>query len=697
MNKKQISQGKSFQWEQENNLNTFDSNTELLESRFRTFSTQQSVFLSKLVNIHSLEEISEKDPFELPFLVITPYSSFKKLWTSLIAISLFYTSWVLPFRMAFEPDLSANVLSDLINLDIVIDCIFMADVVVNSLSAYEDKEGVLVYNKAEIFRNYIQFWFWIDIISCFPFYFLTAHPVLSVVNKVFKLFRLPKLLRLITLKKLFNFKDLPIYGRLHKKLSKMLSNLDKNTGFSLFNTMYWFSFLIHLFSCLWYYVIQFEKGQDVGNTWVIVAGLADSGITDKYLAALYFVLTVMITIGYGTITPTTKNEKILTIFIMFFGILFYGKLMGALLELYGKIRNEHKDYDDRANLIDFFAKFSHFPRHFHERLLNNLVDAGKLDSKASVFEKFVSQGFFQNICETTLSEICLYLFKSEVKKFPFFEEKPPMFLTKLLLLVKTISYSTGEEIYTQGENPLFIYFILEGRVSSDYFNPECEEITLSLTEGSYFGEIEVFFNLKRQMTKFTRRNVVLWRLDSDNFSNLLQEYPEIEQEMLDIATLKKNKINALKEKPSENPAMFPMNYWRYHREISKEKPFLETILYKKGDNNFREYGKEYFFENFKVILMEMEARKFLLEKSVFHFQIEEDEINFRACKNLNNRFLREVFQKDFKNFAFWMDECTEIRRKIKDLRRYFQKVDEILGECKNMFNEMKSLKKLSEL
>ncbi len=39
----------------------------------------------------------------------------------------------------------------------------------------------------------------------------------------------------------------------------------------------------------------------------------------RYISALYFTLTTLTSVGFGNISPTTDNEKIFTICVMFLG------------------------------------------------------------------------------------------------------------------------------------------------------------------------------------------------------------------------------------------------------------------------------------------------------------------------------------------------------------------------------------------
>jgi Ion channel. len=51
------------------------------------------------------------------------------------------------------------------------------------------------------------------------------------------------------------------------------------------------------------------------------------GVLDLYIASLFFIVTTYSTVGYGTFTPTTDNEKIFVMFLSVFGVIQYGYTM----------------------------------------------------------------------------------------------------------------------------------------------------------------------------------------------------------------------------------------------------------------------------------------------------------------------------------------------------------------------------------
>jgi hypothetical protein len=95
-----------------------------------------------------------------------PKSKFKSFWNALIMIFLVYTGTYVPFKVAF-----LNTDNSLIEnfMELIIDCIFMFDIVVNFISAYEDRECNIEHRLSKIALSYITSWFLLDVFSSIPY------------------------------------------------------------------------------------------------------------------------------------------------------------------------------------------------------------------------------------------------------------------------------------------------------------------------------------------------------------------------------------------------------------------------------------------------------------------------------------------------------------------------------------------------
>ena len=131
----------------------------------------------------------------------------RAIWDIVVLGLLIYTIVVLPVRVSFAGD------NDTVNaFDIIIDVLFLLDIIVSFFSAYRLPDGTQVKSFYLISLNYVKSWFFIDVIATFPFYLFTSSGVIAKLSlfariprllKMVRLVRLIKLLRAYQLKKFF--------------------------------------------------------------------------------------------------------------------------------------------------------------------------------------------------------------------------------------------------------------------------------------------------------------------------------------------------------------------------------------------------------------------------------------------------------------------------------------------------------------
>ena len=97
--------------------------------------------------------------------ILMPSSKFKTTWTIIIVLLLVYTAIFVPFRIAFLEKETIG----LTIIEAVVDILFAFDIIVNFLSAIEDRSGKLIVEPRKIAQMYLKGWFWLDFLACFPF------------------------------------------------------------------------------------------------------------------------------------------------------------------------------------------------------------------------------------------------------------------------------------------------------------------------------------------------------------------------------------------------------------------------------------------------------------------------------------------------------------------------------------------------
>ena len=75
---------------------------------------------------------------------------------------------MVPFRIAFEPEIDVSTLG--FWLDLAIDGLFMLDIALNLRTGVPHKENLshIIFDKGIVMKHYMSSWFFIDLIACMP-------------------------------------------------------------------------------------------------------------------------------------------------------------------------------------------------------------------------------------------------------------------------------------------------------------------------------------------------------------------------------------------------------------------------------------------------------------------------------------------------------------------------------------------------
>ena len=137
--------------------------------------------------------------------IILPNAKWKIVWDFFIVFLLLLVSIIVPFRLAFSPTDGF----DWVVTYSAIDSFFFIDMILTFFTAVVDHKSQNIYtSKAVIAKQYLQFWFWIDLVSILPLDLLnmsgmSANALIrfTKIGKLYKLIRLSRLAKLFKLLK----------------------------------------------------------------------------------------------------------------------------------------------------------------------------------------------------------------------------------------------------------------------------------------------------------------------------------------------------------------------------------------------------------------------------------------------------------------------------------------------------------------
>lgn len=219
-----------------------------------------------------------------------PKDRFSRIWNFFISLMLVYLTFILPFELAFDEEENKYFQFS----EYFISSVFLVDIVYHFNLSYRDSSGTFVVSRRRIAKNYLCCWFFLDFVSCFPFYLfihMGKHSLLHTIKttKVLKYFKIIRILRFMKYIKLFFPSNLR--NRRKHKYIIFKSNFER-----MMTHLFVVSIIAHCSACVLYFLPMWVHPH---NNWVVLRGLQTRHEFEKYLFSLHFMIETMITVGYG--------------------------------------------------------------------------------------------------------------------------------------------------------------------------------------------------------------------------------------------------------------------------------------------------------------------------------------------------------------------------------------------------------------
>lgn len=283
-------------------------------------------------------------------------------WQLFMAVPLLYTGTVVPFKLAYIDFRIPNSDGEIDHygpseyswraVDFFLDILFFMDLISNFFIAYYDVRGVLHSHPAKIWKNYMEGWFWLDLVACVPEELwsllftlmlgggsgsgkhIARLPRMYKILKLSKLIRLSKGTKIMRVVKVMDYNPLVFFIRSVIGQSR-LANVAKFVCYLFF--------MSHILGCAWYMIAALHK--DLEITWVVrrmsetsrTYHLRDMNPIAQWLTSTYFVLTVCTTVGFGDISPFSPYEIVFGIFLMILGAIVNSIIVSEVIAVLTRV------------------------------------------------------------------------------------------------------------------------------------------------------------------------------------------------------------------------------------------------------------------------------------------------------------------------------------------------------------------------
>uniref|UniRef100_A0A673IAH9 Voltage-gated delayed rectifier potassium channel KCNH4 n=1 Tax=Sinocyclocheilus rhinocerous TaxID=307959 RepID=A0A673IAH9_9TELE len=374
--------------------------------------------------------------------ILLHYGTFKAGWDWLILLATFYVAVTVPYNVCFTVVGGRDEVSTPRNppsvSDILVEILFMLDIVLNFRTTFVSTSGQVVYDARSICVHYVTTWLFVDLIAALPFDLLYAFNV-SVYFGV-HLLKTVRLLRLL-------------------RLLQKLERYSQYSAVVLTLLMSMFALLAHWMACVWYVIGRSEiennspGSWDIGQTGAVLGG--GPSIRSSYVTSLYFALSSLTSVGFGNVSANTDSEKIFSICTMLIGALMHAAVFGNVTAIIQRMYSRRSLYHTRTKDLKDFIRVHRLPKALAQRMLECFQTTWSVNNGIDVSE------LLKDFPDELRADIAMHLNK-ELLQLPLFESASRGCLRSLSLIIKTSFCAPGEFLIRQGDALQAIYFVCSG-------------------------------------------------------------------------------------------------------------------------------------------------------------------------------------------------------------------------------------------
>ncbi|CAD8190321.1 unnamed protein product [Paramecium pentaurelia] len=220
-------------------------------------------------------------------------------------------------------------------------------------------------------------------------------------------------------------------------------------------------YVIHLFSCLWFWVGYYSK-ENYEFTWLdTLKDLSIIDWTDEYLQSFYYVCVTMFTVGYGDITPKSGLEKSICIFLILISSIQLPYSINTVGSIIEKISDYGEETKNKLRTINSYMNKKRVPYNIQNQIrqyLNHYWES--LQGQDTEEEKVIISQLSENLREQLIIQANSRIFaKVSLLKQNFSHQ------LQQNLLKKVQSVQLQPEQIIELDNKISCYFVDEGEIN----------------------------------------------------------------------------------------------------------------------------------------------------------------------------------------------------------------------------------------
>lgn len=244
-----------------------------------------------------------------------------------------------------------------------IDLFYVIDLVVNFYRGYYNFQEELVTDKNRIFIRYIKTWFIWDLLSSIPFYAIFRNfESKCIEDNIYYDSKLnnngkhsfyynvnPHNMHylLMFIKAIKTFKVFKKNMAVQKFINFLYEHEYFNEWIEVFIYAFFFFAFLNFCSCFFIFL-----GRNTLDSWIYLDGKEESSFAGIYLAAIYYMVVTVTTVGYGDLLGKTINEIIFQIIMLIAGTCVYTWLISSVSTYVQKSNEKNIKYEGKKNILE---------------------------------------------------------------------------------------------------------------------------------------------------------------------------------------------------------------------------------------------------------------------------------------------------------------------------------------------------------
>ena len=267
-------------------------------------------------------------------------------------------------------------------------------------------------------------------------------------------------------------------------------------------------FISHLFACLLHIIPSYDVSST--ESWITSYDMHKDDAMSKYVAALYWSVMTVTTIGYGDITPATSTERAFLILVMLFGGALYAYIVGAICGIVASMDEATISYHQTVDHLNNYMEETGLPENVRIKMREYFAHCRVMLRHQYYHDVLV------NLSPGLRAEFALFLHADWVSQVWFFnthdqQEQGP-FITALATNVVARVFPPRETIIFEGEETENMFIIQRGLIA---------RLGRILGGGRFIGEDIILNSSRRHYSAVSVTYVDCYMLSKKSLKNIL--------------------------------------------------------------------------------------------------------------------------------------------------------------------------------